>query len=190
MNQAVWKKRAITKDQKAMEELYDAYSAALYGHILRRVKKPAIAEDLLQDVFVKVWKNVDKFDPEKGRLFTWLHRITMNTVNSHFTARAQKLQLEQLDYTGETYSNYSSYSSHEYLDIKGSISNLQPQLKEVIELVYFTGYSQSEAAKILKIPLGTVKTRCRIALRQLRKLHYVSPAVASGTLLLLILIIL
>lgn len=159
------------RSKGALEQLYDRYSAALYGVILRIIPDETLAEDVLQETFIKIWRKIDTYDSRKGRLFTWILNIARNTAidtrrSKQFT-KPQKTQA--LD---NTFSNQESLSATipiEHIGVKENVANLKIEYQKIIDLLYFQGYSQSEAAKELEIPLGTLKTRARAAIQELRK---------------------
>ena len=159
-------------DKKGMETLYENYSAAIFGVLLRIVTEQETAEDLLQEVFVKIWKNISAYDASKGRLFTWLVNVARNTaidkLRSKDFQKAGKIQ--SLD--NSVYSinkNYHSENAVDHIGLKKIVEQLKPEYFLLIDLLYFKGYTQTEAAVELNIPLGTVKTRTRAALTELRK---------------------
>jgi len=159
------------KDERAIALLFENYSNALYGIISNTIRDQEVAQEVLQDVFLKVWKNADKYDVQKGRLYTWLAQITrMATIDTFRSGKYQRgLQSTELD---AIVSNDRKHSEEIHIADAGLmkiINAMDPKYRDIIEAVYFKGYSQSEAAKQLDIPLGTVKTRVRSAIVELRK---------------------
>jgi RNA polymerase sigma factor (sigma-70 family) len=159
-------------DQQAISLLYHHYSAALFGIVNRMIPSRELAEEVLQDAFIKVWNNADKFDPNKGRLFTWLARICRNAAfdklrTAGFRRSKQTDPLENDVYNRVTLSEEAVIEDS---GLKKVISQLDEKKRIVIDLAYFLGYSQSEIAKELNIPLGTVKSRMRVAVNELRTL--------------------
>ncbi len=159
----------LDRDMAAYNWLYDHYSAALYGVILRIVRTEEVAQDILQESFVKIWRKIDRYDATKGRLFTWMLNVARNTAID--ALRAQKNQKIQ-----EINPNVRSMQDEDqlphrfdHLGIETSLDQLEPKYRELIDLIYFQGHTQSEAAEALGIPLGTVKTRVRTALSLLRQ---------------------
>lgn len=158
-------------DKKAISLLCKNYSESLYGIICRTIPSEEVATEVLQDVFLKVWKNADKYNPDKGRLFTWLTQITRNTCID----RIRSGKYQRGTKTTELNTNiYNSETHSETIDVRDSglqavINKMDPKHYKLIKLIYFQGYTQSEAAKELEIPLGTVKSRLRTALLDLRK---------------------
>lgn len=160
------------KDKKTFDYLYDSYSGALYGVILKIIKEEQASQDVLQDVFVKIWKNIETFDASKGRLFTWMVNIARNSAID--VLRSGKFQVfrKNLDIDASVYKENEQLSVTDATDTIGLnklVAGLQDDYRKVIDLAYFKGYTQDEIAKELNIPLGTVKTRCRNALLQLKK---------------------
>jgi RNA polymerase sigma factor (sigma-70 family) len=161
------------RDNKAFAYLYDNYASALYSIILQVVSDAELANDVLQEVFVNIWRRIEQYDATKGRLFTWMMNIARNA--SIDTLRSRSYQ-----------NSRKNQSIQENVDTIQGTDVLQPgvdtiglrkvpeKLKEeqriLIELAYFKGYTHEEIAELEKIPLGTVKTRIRNALIQLRGL--------------------
>lgn len=178
------------QDKKAIEALYDQYSAALYGMLLRMTQDEMLAQDILQEVFVKVWKNGDRYDSNKGKLFTWLINITRNTAINTLQSKAhrnsQKNQSLQnlVDHSKD--STLIQQTNVNKIGLTGLVNQLEEKYRIIIELVYFQGYTQKEIEEHLDIPLGTVKSRLRIALRELRKVfEYERSLISVITLLLM-----
>ncbi len=161
------------RDKSAVRLVYDHYGDILFGTILRIVGKEDIAEDVLQEVLVKVWKNSQKYDSKKGRLFTWLINIARNaaidkTRSSEFK---QTVNIRNAENTVSSESETEAYSLEvDTIGLAKWVEQLDIKQKEVIEIIYFKGYSHREAAKVLDIPLGTLKTRVRNAIKELRKI--------------------
>lgn len=128
------------------------------------------AENLLQDAFVKVWKNIHRYDQSKGRLFTWLITICRNTalnfLRSHENTR--KTAIQDSEESVSTSGLIASPAETDHIGITNLVSKLDDKHKAVINLIYFWGYTQQEVAEKLNLPLGTVKTRTRAALQLLK----------------------
>jgi RNA polymerase sigma factor (sigma-70 family) len=161
------------RDQVAFAYLYDNYSAALNGVIARMVDDTQLAEDILQETFVKIWNNFGQYDATKGRLFTWMINITRNltidTLRSKGYKKQQKISQDENFVSSTQDKNYST-SKFDTIGIRKQVQNLKPDQKIIIDLAYFGGYTQEEISTEMKIPLGTVKTRMRTAIIELRKL--------------------
>ncbi|TCC95527.1 sigma-70 family RNA polymerase sigma factor [Pedobacter hiemivivus] len=156
----------------AMHALYDMYSAALFGIISRIIPQIEVAEDLLQETFIKIWNSADGYDPAKGRLFTWMMNIARNIAIDKLrskdyrnTEKNQDIEnnVDFIDAQKEVTFNADT------LGIKEMVNGLKPELIAVLDMVYFKGYTHVEAAEELNLPLGTIKTRVRMAIIELRK---------------------
>ncbi|MEM6963488.1 MAG: RNA polymerase sigma factor [Bacteroidota bacterium] len=163
-------------DKRVMAIIYDQYSPALYGVVLRIVHSEAIAEDVMQDAFIKIWKNGTTYDRSKGTLFTWMLNITRNTaidkVRSKSYRNGEKIQT--LDHHVYNQASQNHSIKPEEVGLKELLNGLDPKYKKVVDMIYFGGFTQKEVSEHLNIPLGTVKTRLRIALRELRTMFDVS----------------
>lgn len=167
--------RLKQKDQEALSFLYDQYSANLKGVIYRFVNDDAIADELLQDAFLKIWDKINQYDSSKGRLFTWMLQLTKNIARDYLRSRSAgeaKKTGSLEDVTIKKEKELSGHLSVDSLGLEQVIKDLDKEDREVIELLYLKGYTQSEVAKESDIPLGTVKTRARRAMNYLRtKIH-------------------
>lgn len=161
-----------SKNQRGFSILYDNYSSALYGVILKIVRTEEIAADVLQDSFVKIWKNIEGYNRTKGTLFTWMLNVARNTAIDKI--RSQDFQNSQrnqdLDSTVEIIDNQAnSQFDVDAIGLKKVVENLRPEHRQMIDLLYFQGYTQAEVAEEFGIPLGTVKTRVKAAIVHLRQ---------------------
>ena len=160
-----------SKSNIGAEALYDMYSSSLYGIIYRIVQHDEIAEDLLQETFVKIWNSFSSFDSEKGRLFTWMVNIARNLSidkirSKDFRNNSKNQDIENtVNFIDE---QRSTVINPETMGVKDLVDQLKPDQKSILDLVYFRGYTHVEAADELGIPLGTVKTRLRTAIITLR----------------------
>lgn len=156
-------------DEQVFSYLYDNYSKALFNIILQVVQKEEVAEEVLQDVFVKIWQNINSYDTSKGRLYTWMLNIARNSAIDKLRSKEFNKQSK----TTELSDNVHNVSDSQRVDdagLKRTISKLPEENRKLMELAYFQGYTQEEISKIMGIPLGTVKTRVRNTLIQLRKI--------------------
>lgn len=159
------------RDDRAFGYLYDHYSGALYSIVLQIVQSRELASDILQEVFVNIWRRIESYDPSRGRLFTWMLNIARNAsidnVRSKGFQNTQKNQPipENVNKLGSTVTQTNVDS----IGIRKTLEKLRPEHRVLIELAYFKGYTHEEIAEIEDIPLGTVKTRIRNALLQLRQ---------------------
>jgi RNA polymerase sigma-70 factor (ECF subfamily) len=156
--------------QPAFNYLYDHYSGSLYSVILSIVPDKELANDALQEVFIKIWKQIDSYDTAKGRLFTWMLNVARNTSidivrSKNFQHSQQNRQLTESVYD----SAGSTEMNTDKIGLRKLVYNLKDDYRVLIELSYFQGYTQDEISKMLAIPLGTVKTRLRAGLTQLKQ---------------------
>jgi RNA polymerase sigma-70 factor (ECF subfamily) len=163
------------KNQESFSALYDSYSRALYGVTFKMVQDSDVAKDILQEVFIKIWNHSDKYDSHKGTLFNWMLNITRNSCRDYFRSKhycIQKLvsenSLEKVNIGNNDF--YLTYQE-ENGELYGLTQSLDTKYKEIIDLVYIYGYSQQEVSQMLNLPLGTVKTRSRTAIKILRELY-------------------
>ena len=164
--------RLQSQDKTVVSDLYDLYSDTLYGIILRIIPQEDLAQDVLQDAFIKIWKNGSSYDSKKGTLFTWMLNICRNTAIDKTRSAAYKRQGKIHEISQTVYNNRQlSYEEKpEHIGIAEEVKKLEEKYREIIELIYFQGFTQKEVTEHLNIPLGTVKSRVRIGLRELRKL--------------------
>lgn len=155
-----------------MTILYDNYSAALFGVVVNITGNNEAAEDVLQEAFVKIWKNFEKYDRAKGKLFTWLVNIARNCAIDSLRAKDYdiKSKIQSIDNSVRTVNRqYKVYPKTDHIGLKEIVDKLKPEYKILIDKLYYEGYTQEETAKELNIPLGTVKTRIRSAMNILRE---------------------
>lgn len=160
------------REKIGAEALYDMYSSSLYGVISRIVIDEATAEDILQDTFVKVWNSFSSYSTEKGRLFTWMVNIARNLSIDKIRSKDFKNQNKNQELENNVTfidEQRNTVYKPELLGIKDLVATLKPEQKSILDLVYFKGYTHVEAADELGVPLGTIKTRLRMAILQLRK---------------------
>jgi RNA polymerase sigma factor (sigma-70 family) len=162
---------ALKSNQKAaFEYLYENYSGALYGLIYKVLKDEDKAADVMQEVFLKIWKKIGDYDPTKGSLYTWMLNIARNTSIDLY--RKEK-NIFNVDIDGETRAIDNLIQENpdiNTMDLRNIVEKLTPDRKILLDLVYLQGYTQQEAAEKLAIPLGTAKSRIRTALEDLK--HY------------------
>lgn len=159
-------------DQSAFSYLYDNYSGALYGIIYKMLENQQLAEDILQEAFVKIWNNFANYDAAKGRLFTWMLNITRNLTIDTIRSKSyrKQLKIQNSENAVDNVSNNTNVAaSFDALGIRKHLALLKTDQKQIIDLAYFEGFTQDEISKKLVIPLGTVKTRMRSAIMELRK---------------------
>lgn len=159
------------RNEKAISLLYDNYSDTLFGVAYKVVKDEDLAQDVLQESFVKIWKKADSYDPAKAKLFTWLFRITRNTAIDKLRSISTKSDKEiQID-VSDVYNLGHEGIRPELMDVQENLDKIEPKYQIVLEALFFQGMTQQEASEELDIPLGTVKSRLKIGLRELRKVY-------------------
>ena len=149
------------------------YSDSIFGVIYTILKDHELSQEVLQDVFLKVWDKSQMYQPNKGRFFTWILNIARNTAIDKTRSKAFKNSKKNhsLDfYVDIIDDNENLLEKTDAIGIKKFVSNLTDKCKKIIHLLYFKGFTQKDAAENLDIPLGTVKTRNRSCLNNLRKI--------------------
>jgi RNA polymerase sigma-70 factor (ECF subfamily) len=159
------------KDVKAYEKLYGMYCDSISGIINNIVKNDVITEEITQDVFIKAWNNADSYSAKKGRFFTWLLNIARNAAIDYTRSKRGKQSKQNLNsdfFVDILETNDSLEAKTNTIGLKKFVKELSEKCKSVIEFLYFKGYTQKETSEELAIPLGTVKTRNRQCIEQLR----------------------
>ena len=154
----------------AFNYLYENYSGALYTIINQIVPDKDTASDVMQEVFVNIWRKIDSYDASKGRLFTWMLNIARNAAIDKVRSKGYKDNLKNQPIADHE-SGGIAMSTHPLVNdvgLKKVLTKLNDEYRKLIDLSYFQGFTHEEIAKMLGIPLGTVKTRIRSALSQLR----------------------
>jgi RNA polymerase sigma-70 factor (ECF subfamily) len=162
-----------SRDNRAFGYLYDNYSAALFGIITQIVGDMELANDVLQEVFINVWRKIETYDPIKGRLFTWMLNIARNASIDILRSKSYQNSQKNQSISDSFDTGIAGQSLPVDIDnigLKKVVWKLREEHRVLIELAYFKGYTHEEIAEIEDIPLGTVKTRIRSALIQLREL--------------------
>lgn len=159
------------KDDKAYSVLYDMYAKSLFSVIINIINNREEAEDILQEVFIKIWKNMDTYHESKGRFYTWIVNIARNTAidklrSKNFNNNKKNLTTDNFVHLFDE-SNKSVFKI-EAIGIQDFIKRLKPKCIALIDLLFFKGYTQQEASEELNIPLGTVKTQNRSCINDLR----------------------
>ncbi|MFI1745461.1 RNA polymerase sigma factor [Thalassobellus sediminis] len=158
-------------DKKAITLLYENYADSLFGVIKKIIKDDDTAQDVLQESFVKIWRYAKKYDASKAKLFTWLYRIAYNTAIDKTRSLKNKSGKEVQIETSNVYKITSNGLNEDVLDIKKHLSSLDEKYQIVINALFFEGMTQQEASDELNIPLGTIKSRLKIGLRELKKIY-------------------
>lgn len=159
------------KDERAFTHMYNMYSKSLFSVISNLVREPEEAEDVLQETFVKIWKNIDSYNESKGRFYTWILNIARNT--SIDKLRSKGFNNSRKNLSADNFVHLLEDSSRmtyriDSIGLRDFVKKLKPKCIEIINLLFFKGYTQQEASDELQIPLGTVKTQNRNCINDLR----------------------
>ena len=159
------------RNEKAISLLYEHYGDTLYGVAHKVVRDAELAQDVLQESFVKIWKKSDSYDSSKAKLFTWLFRITRNTAIDKLRSVNTKSDKEiQID-VSDVYNLGVDSTRPEFLDVRENMEKIEQKYHVVLDALFFQGMTQQEASDELNIPLGTIKSRLKIGLRELKKIY-------------------
>ena len=156
-------------DPAVIGELYETYGSALFNIVLRIVHSQQLAEQVLQDTFIKVWRYGNSYEPSKGRIFTWLLNIARYTAIDVTRTTMYRQSICTDDVSTLSYNLYTEPLYVDGLDIREVAGKLKNKYYQLVDLIYFQGFSQQEAAEEVGIPLGTLKTRLRQAILLLRQ---------------------
>ena len=166
--------RLQRRDPHALAELYDRYGQVVFRLILRMVRDAGVAEDLVQETFLRVWNRIGGFDSERGAVGPWLLAVARNRAIDYLRCQGRRIEstieLNETEYPG-LFADLSSDTLNFDLvrQVKRALDQLGSQQREAIEMAYFEGMSQTEIAQRMGQPLGTVKTWMRRALQQMRE---------------------
>jgi RNA polymerase sigma-70 factor (ECF subfamily) len=162
------------RDQEAMVTLHSRYADLMYSIAYRVLEDSLSAEECVQDAFMKVWQSASQYDTQRGTLVAWLIGITRNVAIDRLRQRRRQMptpqqQLPDDSQTELTYNLPNDWQDRERANsLRFAVQSLPPEQRQVIELSYFGGMSQSDISEALKLPLGTVKTRMRLGMQKLR----------------------
>jgi RNA polymerase sigma-70 factor (ECF subfamily) len=168
--------RLATGSQEAMSELYDGTNRLVFGLILRILNDRTLAEEVMLDVYTQIWRQASRYDTSRGTPLGWITTIARSRAIDKRRAERHFLDQSELNeaITGDTVISFSperatiaSEISHR---VKAALGNLSPEQREVIELAYYSGFTQTEISAKLNLPLGTIKTRTRLAMLKLREM--------------------
>lgn len=161
------------KNEIAFEQLYNMYCKSIHGIIYSIVHDDEISEELVTDVFMKAWNNAESYSKDKGRFFTWLLNIARNTAIDKLRSKSfkNKKQNLQADFFVDILESHTSLNREtDSIGLTAFVKHLAKKCRDLIELLYFKGYTQKEASETLEIPIGTIKTRNRNCIIELRKI--------------------
>ena len=169
-------RRMVEADETALGALYDRWVRSLYSLVLHLLKDPDEAEDVVEETFWQAWRKADSYEPSRGAVSTWL--LTIGRRKALDRLRARKRSREDLMGDDKSLADLPSSAPDPSIDVEGAelresvrlaLNDLPSEQREVLELGYFNGLSQSEIADVTGQPLGTVKTRMRLAMQKLRE---------------------
>lgn len=163
--------------KEALEELYARYAGPVYSLALHMLRSPQMAEEVVQDAFLQVWRKADTYQAERGSVSAWLmgiaHHLSVDALrrnrNHHTLAHEDLTHVAGALISTEPDPGDAAARNDQRQRVRELLAQLPPEQRDVLLLAYFHGYSQSEISRILRQPLGTVKTRTRLALRRLRE---------------------
>lgn len=161
----------LQRNEQSFSYLYDNYSGALFGIIKGIIPDEETVRDVLQEVFVNIWRKIELYDASKGRLFTWMMNISRNAAIDKLRSRSYQDGLKNRAIPDNVDINIPGATTVQQTDdigLRKVLAKLKEDHRILIELSYFQGYTHEEISKRLDIPLGTVKTRIRSALTHLR----------------------
>ena len=166
-------KRSGRGDQEAFAELYDATSSRAYGLAVRVVRDSAQAEEVTQEAYLEIWRTAGRFDPERGSAVSWVltivHRKAVDRVRSaEASSRRDTSYLQQNQAVDHDSTADAAHASMEARRVRAALTDLTEVQREALELAYFGGYTHTEVATMLDLPVGTAKTRIRDGLIRLR----------------------
>ncbi len=170
-------KRIKAGDEEALGELYDLYNRLLYGLIISIVKTREEAEDVLQEVFVKIWEKASTFNEDRGNVYSWIVTLTRNKAIDRIRSKGYKTQKKaSLDVVAPEFSlegdSFDPLETTIFSDraelVRNALSKIPESQSEVLKIAYYKGMTQNEISDQLKIPLGTVKTRMRQGMIKLK----------------------
>ncbi len=165
--------RVALADRSAFRQLYDATSPKLFGSLLRILKKPELAEDALQETFIKIWNNADSYREYSSKPMTWLHSIARYRAID--ILRKQKHDVrnipieEETESTDAALSYMDNFAEGDHARLMHCLSQLERKHKEAIVKCYCEGYTHSELSRLMSTPLGTVKSWVRRGLQSLKQ---------------------
>lgn len=162
------------QSRDAFNYLYHNYSGVLYGVIRKVINDEQTSQDVLQEVFVRIWNNAGQYNPDKGRIYTWMINIARNAAIDKLRSKGEimkgKIQTGE-DAVYNVQKGMKTEQSVDTIGLKDAVAGLKPEQQAIVNLAYFKGFTLDEIAKTLDMPLGTVKTRMRAAMQALREYY-------------------
>ncbi len=164
------------QSREAFDYLYQHYAAALYGVIRRIIFDEETAKDVLQESFVKIWNHIDHYDSNRGRIYTWMINIARHAAIDKLRSKGEVMRAKIRPGAEVVHTEPTTLKTEVSTDVIGLgnlVTALKPEYAHIVQLAYYEGYTLDEISKTLDIPLGTVKTRMRHAIKILRE-HFSS----------------
>ena len=171
MSQEELLQQIYKKDDRAFTLLYDMYFKKLFNVIYNLIRDHEEAEDILQETFVKIWKNIESYDESKGRFYTWILNISRNASIDRLRSKGFNNRQKNLSSDNFVHLLDESNKMNHKIDtigIREFVKKLKPKCIQILDLLFFKGYTQQEASEELQIPLGTIKTQNRNCINDLR----------------------
>lgn len=168
--------RMVAGDQDAMRELYEGTNRLVFGLILRIISDRTLAEEVLLDVYTQIWRQANRYDASRGTPLGWITTIARSRAIDKLRTERHFLEQSELNEatTSEPITTFSperaTFIGEMRQQVKAALASLPSEQREVIELAYYSGFTQTEIATRLKQPLGTIKTRTRLAMLKLREI--------------------
>ncbi|QJD82963.1 RNA polymerase sigma factor [Cohnella herbarum] len=167
--------RITRKDSQALQLIYERYERPIYTFAFRIVKDAMLAEEVVQELFLRIWNAAEKYDGDQGKLSSWMFTLTRNIAIDGLRRRQirtskQVVKTEQLNQTPDSATDTAIAVETKVIgeQVRQAMRKLSPDQHQVVELIYFGGYTQQEVSVSCDIPLGTVKSRVRLAMKALK----------------------
>ena len=160
-------------DRAAFARVYERYQEALHGVIFNIVKNRDVSEEILQDVFMKIFNNAESYDSDQGRFFTWALNISRNASIDYLRSKKHKNSLKNLstdNFVDTLETSQDLEESSNAMFVRKWVSKLEPMCKQIIDMIFFKGFTFKDGAEQMGIPSGTLKTRHRKCMSNLRNL--------------------
>ncbi|ANE48125.1 RNA polymerase sigma24 factor [Paenibacillus swuensis] len=169
--------RIAAKDAEALQQLYDRYEKPVYAFAYRMVKDAMQAEEIVQELFFRIWNAAEHYDPAQGKWTTWMFTLTRNIAIDGLRKKEnrtvkQMTEPEKLQQYADRNTNTEAEIENKLIgeEVRAALQSLNKDQQQVIEMIYFGGYTQQEVSSQQEIPLGTVKSRVRLAIKQLKQI--------------------
>ncbi|OCT12989.1 RNA polymerase subunit sigma-24 [Paenibacillus pectinilyticus] len=166
----------VQKDASALEKLYDRYEQVIYNFAFRIVKDSMAAEEVMQELFMRIWNNAENFDGSHGKLSTWMFAITRNIAIDHLRRRSSRTSQQTRESETLNLIQDKGTLTEDIVElrmigeqVRDALQELSIDQQQVVDMIYYQGLTQQEVADIASIPLGTVKSRVRLAMKQLHQ---------------------